>query len=78
MVCGKSLHRAKEVKIQLLGCKGSGMFHRKSQAANQGSFELEEEHSWDSELCSPPLLFLPAKELQHVITKSESPLLTSL
>lgn len=60
MVYGKSLHRAKEVKIQLLDCKGSGLFIAKSQAANQGSSELGEEHSWDSELCL--LLFFLACE----------------
>lgn len=36
MVYGKSLHRAKEVKIQLLDCKGSGLFHSKEPGSQSG------------------------------------------
>jgi len=58
MVCGKSLHRAKEprLKYNCWAVKEVGCFRAKSQAANQGSLELGEEHSWDPELCS---LLLP-------------------
>lgn len=80
MVCGKSLHGAKKrLKYNCWAVKEVGCFIAKSQAANQGSFELGEELSWDSELSSvPSSSFLPAKELQHVIFKSVSPFFSRL